>query len=249
MTRLPLALVLTLATALPAAAFDPAAMSEAEKTAFGEAVRAYLMENPDVLIESINVLEERRAADEAQNDKVLVSAHADELFADGHSWVGGNPDGDLTMVEFIDYRCSVCRQVYEDVEKTVADDGNIRLIFKEYPILGEESDLGSRFAVAVKQIGGDDAYKKTHDALMSLRGRITLESLGKLAEELGVDGKAVLDRLNTEEVTAVLRQNRQLGERMRIMGTPTFVIGEELLRGVPQTGLHAAVAAIRKQQG
>lgn len=249
MTRLPLALVLTLATALPAAAFDPAAMSEAEKTAFGDAVRDYLMENPDVLIESINVLEERRAADETQNDKILVSANADALFSDGHSWVGGNPDGDLTMVEFIDYRCSVCRQVYKDVEKTVADDGNIRLIFKEYPILGDESDLGSRFAVAVKQIAGDEAYKKTHDALMTLRGRITLESLGKLAEELGVDGKAVLDRLNTEAVTAVLRENRQLGERMRIMGTPTFVIGEELLRGVPQVGLPSVVAEIRKQQG
>jgi len=249
MHRLPLALALTLATALPAAAFDPAAMSDSEREAFGNAVREYLMANPEVLIESINVLEERRAADEVENDKVLVEAHKVELFSDGHSWVGGNPEGDLTMVEFIDYRCTVCRQVHDEVEKLVAKDGNIRLILKEYPILGEESDLASRFAVAVKQVAGDEAYKQANDKLMTMRGRVTLESLGAIANDLGVDSKAVLDRLHTEDVTAVLRANRQLGERMRIMGTPTFVIGPELLRGVPQVGLQSVVADIRKQQG
>ena len=96
-------------TAQPAAAFDPAQMTDAEKAAFGEAVRDYIMENPEVLIEAVNGLEARRMADEVANDRLLVQANKDAIFADGHSWVGGNPDGDLTLVEFVDYRCGVCR--------------------------------------------------------------------------------------------------------------------------------------------
>ena len=240
------ALALSLATAAPALAFDPAAMNEAEKAAFGDAVRDYLMANPEVLVEAINVLEERRAADEVENDRVLVEHFRKELFEDGHSWVGGNPQGDVTMIEFIDYRCGVCRQVYGDVEELVTSDGNIRIIYKEFPILGEESDLAARFAISVKQVAGDEAYKAAHDALMTLRGRVTLESLGGLTDELKIDRKAVLDRMNTEAVTAVIRTNHQLAEQMRIAGTPTFVVGGELLRGAPRTGLKAAVEAARK---
>lgn len=245
---LALAFALSLGAAMPAAAFDPANMTEAEKAAFGQAVRDYLMANPEVLIESINVLEERRAADEAQNDKLLVETFRSDLFEDGYSWVGGNPEGSLTVVEFIDYRCGVCRSVHEQVEQVVQSDGDIRIIYKEFPILGEESDLASRFAIAVKQIAGDEVYKQAHDKLMTMRGNVTLESLTQLAGDLGVDSKAIIGRMNTEDVTAVIRQNRQLAEQMRIAGTPTFVIGPEMLRGAPPQGLEAVVADIRARQ-
>ena len=242
------AAVLT-ATALPALAFDPAQMTEAEKEAFGVAVREYLMANPEVLVESINVLEERRAADESKNDALLVENNKDAIFDDGHSWVGGNPDGDVTMVEFIDYRCGVCKQAHPVLEDLVKRDGNIRWILKEFPILTQESDLAARFAVAVQQEAGADAYKKTHDALMESRGPVNLESLTALAGDLGVDGKAVLNRMNTEEVSAVLRKNRQLAEQMSVMGTPTFIIGGEMLRGVPADGLQGAIARARAEKG
>lgn len=240
-----LAALLLGATALPAAAFDPAQMSEPEREAFGAAVRAYLMDNPEVLVEAINVLEERRLADEAQTDTALVAANHEAIFADGHSWVGGNPDGSLTMVEFVDYRCSVCRSVYAEVEGIVAQDGDIRFILKEFPILGQESDLASRFAVSVQQIAGDTVYKQAHDALMVMRQRVNGDSLAALAGELGLDADAVLNRMQTEEVSAVLRANRQLAERMGVMGTPTFVIGDEMLRGVPRAGLESVIAEIR----
>lgn len=245
MRRLALAALLTAATALPAAAFDPASMSDAEKEAFGQAVRDYLMANPEVLVESINVLEQRRAADEAKDDKLLVSQFKDELTKDGHSWVGGNPQGDLTMVEFIDYRCGVCRQVYGDVEKLVSGDGNIRIIYKEFPILGQESDTAARYAIAVKQVAGDEAYKAAHDKLMTLRGRVNLDTLTALSKEIGVDPQPVIAQMNTEAVTAVIRANMQLGEKMKIAGTPAFVIGDELLRGVPQSGLAPVIESVR----
>lgn len=246
---LALAFALSLGAAVPAAAFDISKMSEAEKEAFGQAVRDYLMANPEVLVESINVLEERRLADESKNDRLLVETFKADLFEDGYSWIGGNPEGSLTVVEFIDYRCSVCRSVYAQVEDVVKADGDIRIIYKEFPILGEQSDLASRFAIAVKQIAGDEAYKKVHDALMTMRGNVTLESLSALAAETGVDAQAIIARMNTEEVTTVIRQNHQLAEKMRIAGTPTFVVGPEMLRGAPPQGLEAVVAEIRKQQG
>lgn len=242
----PLAAALMLGTtALPALAFDPAAMDDAERAAFGDAVRAYLMDNPEVLVEAITVLEQRRLEEEAGNDTALVAANHAAIFADGHSWIGGNPEGSLTMVEFIDYRCGVCRNVHEQVEGIVAGDGDIRLILKEFPILGQESDLASRFAVSVQQIAGAETYKQAHDALMAMRQRVNAESLTALAGELGLDAEQVLNRMNTEEVTAVLRANHQLAERMGVMGTPTFIIGDEMLRGVPREGLEAVIADIR----
>lgn len=213
MKRLIAALLLT---ATPVMAFDIQAMSDTEKAAFGEAVREYLMANPEVLIELINVLEERRAAESVQNDSQLVAANREAIFNDGHSWVGGNPDGDLTMVEFIDYRCGVCRRFNQEVHDLVAADGNIRLILKEFPILGQDSEASSRFAVAVKQIAGDDAYMKAHDELITLRGPATLEALKEVADRIGVDGEAIIQHMNTEDVTSVLRENRQLAERMAI---------------------------------
>ncbi|KGJ05054.1 Protein-disulfide isomerase [Paracoccus halophilus] len=234
------------ATALPALAFDPANMTEAETEAFGAAVREYLMANPEVLVESIAVLEERRAVDDAKNDRLLVENNHEAIFEDGYSWVGGNPEGDITLVEFIDYRCGVCKSVYPTLEKLIREDGNIRFVLKEFPILTQESDMASRFAVAVQQEAGPDAYKKAHDALMESRGPVNLESLGKLAGTLGVDSKAVLNRMNTEEVSTVIRQNHQLAERMRIMGTPTFIIEGEMLRGVPPDGLEGVIRKVRE---
>ena len=244
MTRTLIA-ALALSTALltgPAAAFDVAAMSDAEKEAFGAAVKDYLMENPQVLVEAIGVLEERQAAAEAENDKVLVQTNAEDIFNDGHSWVGGNPDGDVTVVEFMDYRCSYCRKAYEEVEALLESDGNIRFVVKDFPILGQQSDLSSRFAIAVKQLAGDEVYRKAHDALIAFRGDITLESLTRLAGDLGQEPDPILKRMNEEEVTAVLRANHQLAERMRISGTPAFVIGGELLRGyAPEAAMQQIV--------
>ena len=179
----------------------------------------------------------------------LLAANRDAIFADGHSWNGGNPQGDVTMVEFIDYRCGYCRKFNEQVHDIVEDDGNIRLILKEFPILGPESETSARFAVAVKQLGGDKAYVKAHDALMALRGAPSPEALQKIAGDIGVDGDEVLNTMNTESVSAVLRENRQLAERMAIMGTPTFVIGDTLLRGMPAAGLEASETAARESTG
>lgn len=229
--------------ALPAAA----EMTAEERAAFRAEVRAYLLENPEVLMEAIAVLEDRQAAAEAQNDRALVAENAAAIFEDGHSWVGGNAEGDVVMVEFIDYRCGYCRKAWSETEELVRADGNIRRIIKEFPILGPGSELSSRFAISVLQLKGPEAYKQAHDALISLRAEATEESLGRLAGELGLDAAEIMARMQAPEVTAVLQENHALANRLGISGTPTFVVGDRLVRGyVPLEGMKGIVAEARQ---
>ncbi|MDZ4311259.1 MAG: DsbA family protein [Cypionkella sp.] len=246
--RLPLlAALLSCTLAMPSFAEGIESMTEAERTAFRAEVKAYLLENPEVLVDAMNVLNDRQAQAELASDQQLIVEHKADLFADKASWVGGNPDGDITVVEFMDYRCGYCRKAYQDVEDLVKADGNIRLVLKEYPILGDDSVASARFAIAVLQLHGNDAYKKAHDALITLRGTPDAETLGRLATDLGFDAKPVLDRMASDEVTAVIAANQELGNKMSISGTPTFVIDSQMLRGyVPLDGMQQIVAAERK---
>ena len=233
--------------AMPSFAEGTNSMTEAERSAFRAEVKAYLIENPEVLVEAMNVLNERQAQAEQSSDKQLVLDHKADLFADQASWVGGNPDGDITVVEFMDYRCGYCRKAYQEVEDLVKADGNIRLVLKEYPILGEDSVTSARFAIAMLQLHGNDAYKKAHDALITLRGAPDPETLVRLTTDLGYEAKPVLDRMASDEVTAVIAANQELGTKMSISGTPTFVIDNQMLRGyVPLDAMQQIVAAERK---
>ncbi|WBU61371.1 DsbA family protein [Paracoccus albus] len=237
-----------LMTATPALALDLGAMSDSEKEAFGAAVREYLMENPEVMIEAMNALEQRRMAEETKNDAAMIAQLQDEIYNDGNSYVGGNPDGDITVVEFIDYRCGVCRQVFPHVEEVVANDENVRVIFKDYPILGEESELASRFAIAVKQAEGNEAYKKVHDHFYTMRGNVSEDSLRATAEEMGFDADAIMTAMNSDAVNEVLAANAQLAQQLQISGTPSFIIGDTLLRGMPQTGIVPVIEQARQAQ-
>ncbi len=250
MTRLlattALALGLALPAALPAAAFDMTALTEAERAALRAEVKAYLLENPEVMLEVFKVLEDRQAEAETVKDEQMLAENADALFQSPTDWVGGNPQGDITLVEFLDYRCGYCRKAYSEVEELVKSDGNIRFIVKEFPILGEESLLSSQFAIATRLVAGDEAYKKAHDALIALRGDATRESLGALAGDLGLDGAAILAKMDSPEVKAVIEANHALGTAMQINGTPSFVIEGSMLRGyVPLDGMQQIVAAER----
>ncbi|UWQ82168.1 DsbA family protein [Leisingera caerulea] len=233
----------------PAQAFDISAMSDAEREAFGEQVREYILDNPELILEAVDLLEQRQQQAEAARDDTLVADNLEELQNDGYSWVGGNPDGDITLVEFMDYRCGYCRRAAPEVEKLLESDGNIRLVIKEFPILGEASVLSSRFAVATKQVAGDDAYKQVHDALIAFGGEPNEVALRRLAEGLSLDADAIFARMDSEEVTAELRQTRELAQKMAISGTPTFVLGTELLRGyLPADQMEIMVAEIREKQ-
>ncbi|MCI2398068.1 DsbA family protein [Aliiroseovarius subalbicans] len=242
-------LALTVAAGLlaaPLAASDLTGLTDDERAAFRNEVRAYLLENPEVLMEAIEVLERRNAAEQVANDGALVAHNAEELFNDGFSHVTGNPDGDITMVEFVDYRCGYCRKAFPELKELIKTDGNIRVIYKEFPILGEESTLTSRFAISAQLLAGQEAYGQIHDAMMVMRGNATPETLVTLAGSLGLDGAAILDGMSNPRVDEIIGQNHLLAQRMQISGTPTFVMEDQLLRGyVPLDGMQQIVAELR----
>ena len=247
MIRYSLGITLALLIGMQAAAADLAELSDDDRAAFRDEVRAYLLENPEVIMEAIQVLKDRDAATEVQNDVALVQDNAAALFNSATDWVGGNKDGDITIVEFMDYRCSYCKKANAEIAELVKSDGNIRFILKEYPILGEQSDLASRFAIAVHQIGGDAAYMAAHETLMVMRADITGAALDKISLDLGLDPAAINARMQTPDVAAVIAANRALGDIMRVNGTPTFVVQKTLLRGyVPLDGMRQIVADERK---
>ncbi|UWQ02762.1 DsbA family protein [Aliiroseovarius crassostreae] len=244
-----LSTALMIGTALPAAAFDLSNMSEAEREAFRNEVRAYLLENPEVIMEAVSVLEERQAAQAAMDDLALVRVNAEALFNDGYSHVAGNPDGDVTIVEFVDYRCGYCRKAYDEVTELLEKDKGIRLILKEYPILGEDSLNSSRFAISAQLLFGEDAYAKLHPALITLRGAASIGNLIALADDLGLDGKAIAKGMTADRVDEILGENHALARRLQITGTPAFVMGEQLARGyMPLAQMEAFVSDIRSAQ-
>ena len=217
--------------ALPGQALDIGKMTDEERSIFREEVRAYLLDNPEVIMEAVAVLEQRQAQGQAQQDLTLVQVNADDIFDDGYSWVGGNPDGDITLVEFVDYRCGYCRRAHDEVKELVESDGNIRVIVKEFPILGEASMQSSRFAIAVKQIAGADAYEAANDALIRMRSDANAVTLGKLAGTLGLDADAILGHMDSADVSMEIQKTRELAQRLQISGTPTFVLQDDMLRG------------------
>lgn len=224
-----------------------AEMTETEREAFRAEVRAFLLEEPEVLVEAMEVLQSRQDQSAAERDLQMLRDNAELIYRDPNSWAGGNPKADVTIVEFVDYRCGYCRKAHDEVTELVEADGNIRLVMKEFPILGEQSLLSSQFAIAVRQLHGDDAYKAAHDALIVLRGDATPETLARLATDLGHDPAPILERMKAPEVQAIIDTNHALGTMMEINGTPTFVINETMVRGyVPLQGMQQIVEGQRE---
>ncbi|MDO8882933.1 MAG: DsbA family protein [Pseudotabrizicola sp.] len=224
-----------------------AEMTPAEREAFRAEVRAFLLEEPEVLVEAMEVLQGKQEQNAAQRDLAMLRDNADLIYRDPNSWAGGNLEADLTIVEFVDYRCGYCRKAHDEVAELVKSDGNIRLVLKEFPILGEQSMLSSQFAIALRQLHGDDAYKAAHDALIAFRGEISPETLTRLASDLGHDPSPIIERMAAPEVQSVIDVNHALGSMMEINGTPTFVIDETMVRGyVPLQGMRQIVAGQRE---
>ncbi len=243
-------LALTLAAALTATsalAGGLGDMTPDERAAFRDEVRTFLMENPEVIVEAMTELQTREDRAAADRDLQMLADNKDIIYNNPADWVGGNPQGDITIVEFMDYRCGYCRKAYEDTEELVKSDGNIRFVLKEFPILGDQSMISSQFAIAVKLLYGDDAYKAAHDALINLRGDATAESLARLATDLGHDAAAVADKMKAPEVMDIIKANHDLATTMEINGTPTFVIDQTMVRGyVPLDGMRQIVDGQRQ---
>lgn len=232
MLALPL---LALVGALPAHAEMPVPpMTDAERAAFRAEVHDYLLANPEVLMEMMSLLDAKQKVATADTDKALVANNAKALFEDGYSFVAGNPEGNVTIVEFLDYQCGFCHKAFPDLQKLVEADGNIRLIIKDFPILGPGSELAARAATATMIQAGPEAYRRLNTALMTQKGPVNDATLDKALATAGLDAAAIRAGMSDPEVERRLAANKALGETMAVTGTPTFVFQDQMVRGYIQ---------------
>jgi protein-disulfide isomerase len=220
-------------------------MTEAERKAFRTEVRAYLLEHPEVLMEAIQVLEARRDADTQAADVALIAANREQLFDGANAWVTGNPDGDVTLVEFSDYRCGYCKRAHPELKILLQRDPNIRLVVREFPILGPDSVIAARMATAALDLDRSK-FGALNDALMDFEGQLTEAAAYQIASHAGYDIAALKERAASAEVEARIGDTYALAKTLGLQGTPSFVLGNQIIRGyLPVERMLAAVAESR----
>jgi protein-disulfide isomerase len=242
LVRLLLALAMLLA-AVPAAHAQDSFTPEQQR-AVRELLRQELKEHPELVLDAIRQLQarDREAAEERRRD--LLKLNADTIAAEDGDFVLGNPRGDVTVVEFFDYRCPYCKAMLERVQALVKSDPKLRLVLKEFPILGAASTLASKASLAAMPQG---RYLAFHTALMAHRGELDDKALTTLARSAGIDVAKMKARMEDPEVTAKLARNIDLGRALDVEGTPAFIIGERVIPGaVELETLRAAIAEARK---
>lgn len=199
-----------------------------ETQAIERIVRDYLVANPEVMLDVLTALEAHQEAAQKEQQRQAIAELAATLYDDPKSFVAGNPDGDVTIVEFFDYKCGYCKRAVDSLMKVVEEDGNIRLILKEFPILGEESVKASRAAIAALE---QDRYLEFHLGLLRSKGSLDDDKLFRIAEESGLDPDRLRTDMNDPEVERVIDRSYELASRIGIDGTPAFIIGDELVPG------------------
>ncbi len=249
------ALVLGLVLALAPAISGPAAAQEQSRPGnfapeqiegIEQIVRDYLLAHPEVLIQSLNEFQQRQKVAENQRQQQAVITSRAALTQDPDSPVMGNPEGDVAIVEFFDYKCPYCKRVAGTLKEVIEADGKIRLVMKEFPILGPQSIKAARAALASARQG---KYEEFHWALMIRPGNMSDPHIRKIASSVGLDVERMQKDMESEEIDAMIRRNNQLARRLQITGTPAFVVGDTLVPGaIDRKALENLVAQARDKQ-
>jgi protein-disulfide isomerase len=240
--RLLLAVLLAGSLAAPVRAADP--LTPEQKEAVEAVIHDYFLKHPEFMIEVARAAQEKIKQDKAADARQSIATYRNELLADPTSPVGGNPKGDVTIVEFFDYRCPYCKQVEPALEALVKEDAKIRIVYKEFPVLGPESLYASHMALAAAR---QDKYLTFHNAMMATKGQISEKVILQVAATAGLDiGKAKTD-MTAPAVTNIIEHNKALAEALDINGTPAFIIGDVLVPGATDIdNLKKLVADARK---
>ena len=208
-----------------------------------ELVLETIRENPEIVMEAVAILERRQAEAQAAAQADVLSNQRQLLERDPNAPVLGNPDGDVTVVEFFDYNCPYCRRVKPEVKAMIAADPNIRLVYREWPILGDGSVFAAKAALAAREQG---KYEEFHWAMMELKGRANETSVLRVAQEIGLDIEKLRKDMEAPEVQEHIDTSMRLTRTLGLNGTPSFVIGENLVAGfVERAELEKHVADTR----
>jgi len=217
------------------ASFDPTASTNTARAPavdgdFGSAVENHLMSNPQILQRMANALQAQSELQQNQRAKTALAALKAPLYDDPDHVVLGNPEGDVTIVEFFDYNCGFCRKALADVIQLLDEDKNVRVILKEFPILSQGSVDAARIAVQVARDSNID-YMEFHTRVFSSRGQINKDTALQAAASLGMNPIELELQMNSKSVSDAIARTHQIAEALDITSTPNFILGDEILRG------------------
>jgi protein-disulfide isomerase len=194
-------------------------------------MRDYLIKNPEILVETTNELDKRQAAEQSVQERKAISQNADAIFRSPFSHVAGNPNGDVSLVEFFDYNCPYCRRSLPDVLKLINEDGKVRLVLKELPILSHDSVTAAKLALAANKQG---KYFEMYQKLLSEPGKADKDTALRIAKELGLDTDQLQKDAADPEIKKALDEAKDLAQKLDLKGTPLFLIGDRVINGAPE---------------
>ncbi len=222
--------------------------SESQKRSIEKIVRDYLLKNPELLDELQAAYTANRQKKWLAAMKKAIEQNADKLFRSKYSYVAGNPNGKISVVEFFDYNCGFCRRVFSDVRKLIKNDPNIRVVFKEAPIFGKEQSVeAARVAIAAKKQG---KYFELHSALFETPGVKNKETALRVAKDIGLDVEKLKKDMYAKEVDEEIREAIELTNIFGIDGTPFFFVGNQVIPGGPEDlyeQIQTKLALVRKE--
>lgn len=226
--RFALAAALTL-TAVPALAQTSAPSVTAEERAkFEQVIRDFIAANPGFVQEQLDKHFEQQRVVQAEARQKQLTEHKATIYESKVAPVAGNPQGDVVLVEWFDYRCGYCKLIKPTIEKVVEGDGKVKVIHKHLPVLGTASVAASRAALAAQKQG---KYAELHNALMNHQGRMDQDTVMALAKAAGIDTERLEKDMESPEITAELDANRKVAQELRIRGTPSFIVGTTIQVG------------------
>ena len=215
-----------LITAGPTGAQDAQPLTETAK--IEQIIHDYLLQHPEVVIEAVNKYQTQQAQAAAEGQAKALVERRDELTKDPDAPVLGNPKGDVALVEFFDYRCPYCKAVSAGLIDTIKSDGSVRLVMKEFPILGAESEYAAKAALAANRQG---KYGEFHEAMMTFKAKVTIEDVKRIAGEVGIDTAKMERDMVAPDIASMIQRNYDLAQALGITGTPSFVISDQLIPG------------------
>ena len=222
---------------------SPATQAAPDREATREIIRDYLLERPEVLEEAMTALRARRQEEKQARTRAAIADNRADLLSHDLSPVSGNPDGDVTLVEFFDYACGYCKRSLSVMMNLLNSDPQLRVVWKELPVLGPVSRTAARASMAAARQGG---YLAFHEALMGIRDGLSEESLLAAAERVGLDVDRLQRDMSDPAIEAYLEETNQLARNLGIEGTPAFVIGDTLVPGaVGEARLKQLIAQAR----
>jgi protein-disulfide isomerase len=206
-------------------------------------VKDYLLANPEILQEAAQALERRQKQAEDEQRKDGLIKNADQIFRDKSDHVSGNPKGNVTMVEFFDYNCTWCKKSFPDVMALIDVDKNLKVVFKEFPILGADSEYAAKAAIAA---GKQGKYLELHKAMYQHEGRVTKEAVDGIAAGIGLNMDQLEKDMDNPETAKIIVRNRELAQALAVNGTPAFIIDDKLFPGyLPKDELASAIKDVR----